>query len=78
MLAMVGAHNATAAGAANAQAFARALSDAGWTITSGLTLGIDAAAHEGAPQGGAGTVAVAVVGTGTDIVYPARHRALAD
>ncbi len=76
MLAMVGARNATAAGTANAQAFARALSGAGWTITSGLALGIDAAAHEGALQGGAGTVAV--VGTGADIVYPARHRALAD
>jgi len=76
MLAMVGARNATAAGAANAQAFARALSGAGWTITSGLALGIDAAAHDGALQGGASTVAV--VGTGVDIVYPARHRALAD
>jgi DNA processing protein len=76
MLAMVGARNATAAGTANAQAFARALSGAGWTITSGLALGIDAAAHEGALQGGAGTVAV--IGTGADIVYPARHRALAD
>ena len=76
MLAMVGARNATAAGAANARTFARTLSGAGWTITSGLALGIDAAAHEGALQGGAGTVAV--VGTGADIVYPARHRALAD
>lgn len=76
MLAMVGARNATAAGTDNARAFARTLSSAGWTITSGLALGIDAAAHQGALQGGAGTVAV--VGTGADIVYPARHRALAD
>ena len=76
MLAMVGARNATAAGAANARSFARALSGAGWTITSGLALGIDAAAHEGALQGGAGTVAV--VGTGADILYPSRHRGLAD
>jgi DNA processing protein len=76
MLAMVGARNATAAGTANARVFARALSHAGWTIASGLALGIDAAAHEGALQGGAGTVAV--VGTGTDIVYPSRHRGLAD
>jgi DNA processing protein len=76
MLAMVGARNATAAGAANARSFARALSGAGWTIASGLALGIDAAAHEGALQGGAGTVAV--VGTGADILYPSRHRGLAD
>jgi len=76
MLAMVGARNATAAGTANARAFARTLSGAGWTIASGLALGIDAAAHEGALQGGAGTVAV--VGTGADILYPSRHRELAD
>ena len=76
MLAMVGARNATAAGTDNARVFARTLSGAGWTIASGLALGIDAAAHEGALQGGAGTVAV--VGTGADIVYPSRHRGLAD
>ncbi len=76
MLAMVGARNATATGTDNARAFARALSGAGWTVASGLALGIDAAAHEGALQGGAGTVAV--VGTGADIVYPSRHRGLAD
>lgn len=75
-LAVVGSRNATAAGAENARHFAQALSAAGWTVASGLALGIDAAAHEGALAGGAGTVAV--VGTGADIVYPERHRALAE
>src|SRR6202008_4809884 len=59
----------------NARAFARALSEAGFAIVSGLALGIDGAAHEGALEGPGSPVAV--VGTGLDRVYPARHRALA-
>lgn len=76
MLAIVGSRNATAAGAAHARSFARTLSAAGWTIASGLALGIDAAAHDGALDGAGGTVAV--LGTGVDLVYPSRHAALAD
>ncbi|MGH8640456.1 MAG: DNA-processing protein DprA, partial [Burkholderiales bacterium] len=74
-IAVVGSRNATAQGAANAEAFARTLSDAGLTIVSGLALGVDAAAHRGGLAGRAGSVAV--LGTGADIVYPARNRALA-
>ena len=74
-LAVVGSRNATPQGLANAEAFARALSDAGITIVSGLALGIDAAAHRGGLAGGASSLAV--VGTGLDVVYPARNRALA-
>lgn len=73
--AVVGSRNPTPQGAANAEAFARTLSDAGLTITSGLALGIDAAAHAGGLAGAASSIAV--VGTGLDIVYPARNRALA-
>jgi DNA processing protein len=73
--AIVGSRSATAQGKENARAFARALSDAGLVVVSGLALGIDAAAHEGALDGAASTIAV--VGTGLDRVYPARHRALA-
>jgi DNA processing protein len=74
-IAIVGSRNPTAQGLENARAFAAHLSRAGFTIVSGLALGIDGAAHEGGLEGGAGTVAV--VGTGLDLVYPARHRALA-
>jgi DNA processing protein len=74
-VAVVGSRSATAQGLDNAEAFSRALSEAGIAIVSGLAEGIDAAAHRGALAGGAGTVAV--LGTGADRVYPARHRALA-
>lgn len=74
-LAIVGSRNASAQGMDNARAFACHLSRLGWAIVSGLAIGIDAAAHEGGLDGAGGTVAV--VGTGLDRVYPARHRALA-
>ena len=73
--AIVGSRNATAHGTANAEAFAQALSDAGLAIVSGLALGVDAAAHRGGLAGRSSSVAV--LGTGADIVYPARNRALA-
>jgi len=76
---IVGARKATVQGAQDAQAFAAALSAAGFSVVSGLALGVDAAAHMGAIRGAmsgpGGTVAV--IGTGIDIVYPARHHALA-
>lgn len=74
-VAIVGSRNATPQGLDNARAFARALGDAGWVVVSGLAAGIDGAAHEGALAGRSGTIAV--VGTGPDRVYPARHRSLA-
>jgi DNA processing protein len=74
-LAMVGSRNATEQGKSNAEVFAEALSRAGLTIVSGLALGIDAAAHRGALAGIGSTVAV--IGTGADLVYPARNAELA-
>lgn len=74
-LAVVGSRNATAQGVRNAQAFARALSDSGLTIVSGLALGVDAAAHRGGLEGRNSTIAV--LGTGVDVVYPPGNAALA-
>lgn len=74
-LAIVGSRNATRQGEQNAAAFAAHLGAAGLCIVSGMAGGIDAAAHRGALDGGAGTIAV--LGTGVDVAYPARNRSLA-
>lgn len=74
-LAVVGSRNATAQGLAHAGRFSEDLSRAGLCIVSGLALGIDAAAHEGGLRGPGSTVAV--IGTGIDVDYPSRNRALA-
>jgi DNA processing protein len=74
-LAMVGSRHPTQAGSALAEQFARALSESGFTITSGLALGIDAASHQGALAGSGLTIGV--MGTGPDRIYPARHQSLA-
>jgi len=74
LFAIVGSRNASKTGIADAQAMARALSDAGLTIVSGLALGIDAAAHRGGLAGASSSVAV--MGTGADIAYPHGNREL--
>lgn len=73
-VAVVGSRNPTPQGSDNARQFSRHLSQAGITVVSGLALGIDGAAHEGALDGDGSTVAV--VGTGLDRIYPPRHREL--
>lgn len=75
-LAIVGSRHASPAGLATARAFAADLAAAGFVITSGLALGIDAMAHEGALSAGGATVAV--LGCGADQVYPRRHAALSE
>jgi DNA processing protein len=77
-IAVVGSRNPTPQGAINARQFAQALARVGVTIVSGLALGVDAAAHEGALEGAPdGQLAtIAVVGTGLDRVYPRQHRDL--
>ena len=74
-LAIVGSRNASAQGVANAEAFAKVLSDAGLTVVSGLALGIDTAAHRGGLAGSSSSIAV--LGTGADLVWPAGNRDLA-
>lgn len=80
-IAMVGSRNPTPQGASNARAFACTFAQRGWTVVSGLALGVDGAAHEGAlqaaPHGDPGLATIAVVGTGLDRVYPRQHRELA-
>jgi DNA processing protein len=73
-VAIVGSRGATPQGLENAREFARVLSDAGLTIVSGLALGVDGAAHEGALDGRGSTVAF--VGTGLDRAYPPKHAEL--
>jgi DNA processing protein len=74
-VAVVGSRKPTAQGLDHARTFAAELGRKGLTVVSGLALGIDAAAHEGALASGAPTVAV--VGTGLDSCYPSRHAELA-
>lgn len=74
-LAIVGSRHADRVALRNSHNFASGLASAGLVITSGLALGVDGAAHQGAIDGGGRTVAV--VATGLDRVYPARHHKLA-
>nr|WP_315464522.1 DNA-processing protein DprA [uncultured Rhodoferax sp.] len=78
-IAVVGSRNPTPQGVQNARLFSESLGHSGLLVVSGLALGIDGAAHEGALAGhGAGEFAtIAVVGTGLDRVYPKAHLDLA-
>lgn len=73
-LAIVGSRRASAGGIATAESFASQLSASGFTVTSGLAMGIDGAAHRGALQAGGSTIAVQAVGAGK--IYPRRHERL--
>jgi DNA processing protein len=74
-IAVVGSRNPTPGGRDNALAFARELAAKGITITSGLALGVDIAAHQGAL--GANGKTIGVLGTGIDQIYPQRHYQIA-
>ncbi|MFT4941545.1 MAG: DNA processing protein [Paraglaciecola sp.] len=74
-IAIVGSRNPTASGKENAKYFARSLTLCGWTVTSGLAMGVDGLSHQGALLGSGKTIAV--LGTGIDQIYPRRHAQLA-
>ena len=73
-VAIVGARAASPAGLADARELAAFCARAGLTVVSGLALGIDAAAHEGAID--AGGLTVGVIASGLDIEYPREHTRL--
>ena len=73
-VAIVGARRATSYGLEVSRALGRGLSRAGVPVVSGLALGIDAAAHEGALEGPARPVAV--LAAAPDVPYPSRNRRL--
>jgi DNA processing protein len=73
---IVGSRNPDTAGRKLADEFSRELVYAGATVTSGLALGIDGCSHQGALDAGGNTIAV--TGNGLDMIYPARHRDLAE
>lgn len=73
---IVGSRNPDTAGRKLANEFAHELVYAGATVTSGLALGIDGCSHQGALDAGGHTIAV--TGNGLDMIYPARHKALAE
>ncbi|WP_340681072.1 DNA-processing protein DprA [Paraglaciecola sp.] len=75
-IAIVGSRNPSVSGKEYAKSFAQNLSQCGWTITSGLALGIDGFSHEGALLAKGTTIAV--LGTGIDNIYPKKHRKLAE
>ncbi|MCB4437294.1 DNA-processing protein DprA [Alteromonas sp. McT4-15] len=75
-VAIVGSRRASNAGKTTAQEFAQGLSAVGITVTSGLATGIDSAAHRGGLTGNGRTIAV--MGTGPDVIYPSKNKALAN
>jgi DNA processing protein len=75
-VAIVGARNCSPSGREVAAALGRGLAAAGACVVSGAAIGIDAAAHRGALDGGGRSVAV--LGSGIDVAYPAQNKALID
>lgn len=74
-IAVVGSRSASIDGRESAYEFSASLVAADYVVTSGLALGVDGQAHYGALKNGGATIAV--LGSGLDQVYPARHRKLA-
>ena len=76
-IAIVGSRRMTRVGQQNALSWSRFLANSGFTVTSGLALGVDGSAHQGALQASSGGT-IAVMATGIDKIYPKQHRLLAE
>ncbi len=74
-VAIIGSRRASRGGIEQAEQFATALTRGGFTVTSGMALGIDGAAHRGALKAGK---TIAVLGSGVDVAYPRQHQQLYD
>ncbi len=74
-IAVVGSRKMTERGRKLTSLFVGKLAKAGYTIVSGLAIGIDTVAHEAALKAGGRTIAV--LGSGIDIIYPDRNKDLA-
>lgn len=75
-VAIVGTRMPTTLGSTVAYSLGSRLADRGWTVTSGLALGIDTAAHQGALDADGKTVAV--LACGVDSIYPPQNEQLAE
>jgi DNA processing protein len=77
-IAIVGSRNPSTQGHINAKSFSKSLAQTGFCIVSGMALGVDASAHEGALEGASNAVVatIAILGTGLDRIYPRQHQLL--
>lgn len=75
-VAIVGTRACTVYGRRLAERYGEAVSEAGWSVVSGLAKGIDGAAHQGSLLGS--TPGIAVLGSGIDVWYPRQHRSLGE
>ncbi|MDC0535462.1 DNA-processing protein DprA [Francisellaceae bacterium] len=75
-ISIVGSRTPSQYGKQNAKEFAKALSNKGYCITSGIAYGIDSIAHEAAIQAEGQTIAV--MGTGINLIYPSQNKSLAE
>lgn len=74
-VAVVGTRRASKYGLKQAKEWSEKLTAAGLCVNSGLAYGVDAASHRAAVEAGGKTIAV--LGSGIDVIYPAKNSGLA-
>ncbi len=75
-VACVGTRQPSAFGKAAARGISKFLAEHGWSIVSGLAVGVDTLSHEGALEADGHTIAV--LANGLDSVYPRQNTGLAE